>query len=224
MGRGNLNQSGLLFVPSLWQRADAIRWLKRVHAWTGFWGALLFLMLGISGVLLNHRNIWKIETGEPTEVSAMNVAVAPGLITDEKALGVWAKRELNLPTEPRAPKKEEGGKKVFLGKAREEAPRWSQQFTHSNGRVTVDYIPGSPSVAVRQEATNGFGLIKNLHKGTGVGLVWVLFMDSIAGALFAMSLTGFLLWSRLHGTRLAAGGIMFACALVATAAIWPFLL
>jgi uncharacterized protein len=224
MSWGQLNQSGLLFVPVRWQRADAIRWLKRVHAWTGFWGALLFLMLGISGVLLNHRNIWKIETGEPTEVSAMNVAVAPGLITDEKALGKWAKRELNLPTEPRAPKKEEGSKKVFLGKAREEAPKWSQQFTHSNGRITIDYIPGSTSVAVRQEANNALGFIKNLHKGTGVGLMWVLFMDSIAGALIAMSLTGFLLWSRLHGSRLLAGGIMIGCIVAATTAIWPFLL
>jgi uncharacterized protein len=219
-----LNQSGLLFVPARWQRADAIRWLKRVHAWTGFWGALLFLMLGISGILLNHRSIWKIETGEPTEVSAMNVAVAPDLIKDEKALGLWAKRELKLPTEPRAPKKEEGGKKAFLGEVRDEAPKWSQQFTHSNGRITVDYIPGSTSVAVRQDSTNGLGFIKNLHKGTGVGLAWVLFMDSVAGALIAMSLTGFLLWSRLHGSRLAAGAIVLGCGIAGTSAIWSFLL
>jgi uncharacterized protein len=219
-----LHQTGLLFLPSRWQRADAIRWLKRVHAWTGFWGALLFLMLGFSGVLLNHRSIWKLETGEPTEVSAMNVAVAPGLITDEKALGKWARRELNLPTEPRAPKKEEGSKKAFLGKVRTEAPKWSLQFTHSNGRIMVAYIPGSTSVAVRQDATNALGFVKNLHKGTGVGLAWVLFMDSIAGALIAMSLTGFLLWSRLHGSRLLAGVIMCACAAAAVAAIWPFLL
>lgn len=95
---GRLHQSGLLFVPSNWQRGRAIRWLKRVHAWTGFWGAVLFLMLGVTGVLLNHRSIWKIDTGEPQEVSAMNLAIAPGRITDEKALGIWAKREFGLPT------------------------------------------------------------------------------------------------------------------------------
>jgi uncharacterized protein len=218
------NQSGLLFVPSLWQRASVIRWLKRIHAWTGFWGAMLFLMLGISGILLNHRAIWKIETGEPTEVSAMNVAVAPWLIPDEKALGTWAKGEFHLTTDPRAPKKDDKGKKTFLGKVREEAPQWSQQFNQSNGRITVYYVPGSNNVAVRQDATNALGFIKNLHKGTGVGLAWVLFMDSIAGALFAMSVTGFLLWTRLHGGRLIAGGIVFSSVTVGAIAIWPYLL
>lgn len=224
MGWGRLNQSGLLFVPSKWQRGRAILWLKRIHAWTGFWGAVLFLMLGTSGVLLNHRSIWKIETGEPTEVSAMNVAVKPGLIADEKALGLWAKREFTLPTEPRAPRKKDEGKKVFLGKARDEAPKWAQQFGHPNGRITVEYIPGSTSVAVKQEATKALGLIKNLHMSNGVGLAWVLFMDSIGGALIAMSLTGFLLWTRLHGGRLLAGGIMIGSVIAGVTAIFPFLL
>ncbi len=49
------NQSGLFFVPKRWQSAGFLRWLKRIHAWTGFWGALFFLLLGTSGFLLNHR-------------------------------------------------------------------------------------------------------------------------------------------------------------------------
>ena len=219
-----LNQSGLLFVPAKWQRGRAIRWLKRVHAWTGFWGAVLFLMLGVTGVLLNHRSIWKIETGELQEVSVMTLAIAPGLIANENALGAWAKREFDLPTEPRAPKKKDEGKKAFLGKAREEAPKWAQQFSHPDGRITVEYIPGSASVAVKQEATNLLGLIKNLHMSNGVGLAWVLFMDSIAGALIAMSVTGFLLWTRLHGGRLLAGGIMIGSVTAGVIAIFPFLL
>ena len=68
-----LNESGLLFLPRGWQRADALRWLKKVHAWTGFWGAVLFLMMGTSGFLLNHRSILKIETAKSVEVSAMQV-------------------------------------------------------------------------------------------------------------------------------------------------------
>jgi uncharacterized protein len=38
-----------------------------------------------------------------------------------------------------------------------------------------------------------------------------------------MSITGFLLWSRLHGSRLLAGGIVATSAVLATASIWPFL-
>lgn len=224
-------QSGLLFVPSRWQRGRVIRWLKRVHAWTGFWGGMLFLMLGISGVLLNHRDIWKIDTGKPTEVSAINIAVTPGAIRDEKALGIWAQRTFGLRTEPRAPKKENPKEerdaklhKTFLGKPVAEPALWSQQFMHSNGRVTAEYIPGANSVSVRQDADTILGTMKNLHKGHGVGLMWVLFMDSIAGALIAMSLTGFVLWTRLHGGRLVAGGIVMASIAAGTSAIWPYLL
>ena len=57
-----LNQSGLLFVPKSWQRVKIINWLKRIHAWAGFWGALLFLLMGTSGFLLNHRDKLKIDT------------------------------------------------------------------------------------------------------------------------------------------------------------------
>jgi uncharacterized protein len=216
--------SGLLFMPNALQSGQAIRWLKRVHAWTGLWGALLFLMLGFSGVLLNHRSILKIDTGKPVEVSAITMPIAAGVITDEKALGKWVKAALDLPTEPKAPRKEEGEPKMFNGKVVVEPVKWSQAFRHPNGIITADYIPGSTSVAVRQEADNALGFIKNLHKANGVGVAWVLFMDSIAGALIAMSLTGFLLWSRFHGTRLVAGGIVIASLGLGIFAIWPFML
>lgn len=226
------NRSGLLFVPIKWQRAAFIRWLKRVHAWTGFWGAILFFVLGLSGVLLNHRSIMKIDTGEPVEVSAMEVAVDPGLLPDRDALGRWAAKEFDLTAEPRAPRGKGGegdaskgqGRKSFLGRERPEAEKWALAFAQANGKVTVEYTPGSRSVSVRQEAHNLLGFLKNLHKGSGLGLLWVLFMDTIAGALVAMSLTGFLLWTRLHGSRVLAGGIVVTSLGLALAAMWPHLI
>lgn len=222
------NQSGLLFVPHNWQRGQVVRWLKRVHAWTGFWGALLFLTLGISGVLLNHRDTLKIDTGEPVEVSAMQIAVPAGSIENEKALGAWAKAEFGLQAEPRPPKnggnKDKGQPKSFLGQERPEAQQWELNFNHVNGRVTVEYVEGSGSVAVSQTNQNLLGTLKNLHKGTGAGVAWILFIDTIAGALIAMAITGFLLWSRLHGGRLLAGSLLLASASVATWALWPAIL
>lgn len=38
-----------------------------------------------------------------------------------------------------------------------------------------------------------------------------------------MSLTGFLLWTRLHGRRLLAGGIVLASLGLAASAVVPFL-
>ena len=224
-----LNQSGLLFFPHKWQRGHVVRWLKRIHAWTGFWGAVLFLTMGISGALLNHRSQLKIDTGEPVEVSAMNIKVAPGLISDEESLGKWAAKEFGLKGEPRPPKKE-GGKKSkadterFMGKDRPKADKWELAFNAPNGRLTVEYVKGSTSVAVKEEAQNLWGTIKNMHKGSGVGIAWVLFIDTIAGALIAMSLTGFLLWSRLHGSRLLGGGLLIGSVLAGTIAIWPYML
>ena len=157
-------------MPHRWQRAEALRWLKRIHAWTGFGGALLFLMLGVSGALLNHRNIWKIETGKPQQVSVITMSVTPRAIPSEKALGVWAKKALDLPSEPRAMTKYDGESRVFLGKVYAEPPKWSQQFSYTDGRINVDDVPGAKRVLVKQDATNVLGLIKNLHKGIGVGL------------------------------------------------------
>ena len=227
------NQSGLLFVPRQWQRAAAIRWLKRTHAWTGFWGALLFLMLGVSGILLNHRSIWKIETGEPIEVSAMDIAVPAGSIKDEAALGKWAQAEFSLNSEPRPPRgkgnrrgenRDRESAKRFMGKERAEAKKWELSFNHANGRLTVEHVKGSASVSVKQTSQNLWGFLKNLHKASGVGLAWVLLMDTIAGALIAMSITGFLLWTRLHGSRLLAGAIVGGSLAVSVTALWPFML
>lgn len=219
------NQSGLLFVPRRWQRVAVVRWLKRIHAWTGFWGALLFLLMGTSGFLLNHRTeTLKIDTGEPVEVSAVDIAVTPGQFADADAMGAWAKTELGLAAEPKPPR--EGGprgERQFMGKRLPQAKKWTRVFTLPDARVTVDYIPGAPSVSARRDSLGVLGTIKNLHKGVGLGVVWVLFLDTIAGALVAMSLTGFLLWTRLHGGRLLAGGIVVASLGLAASAIGPFL-
>ena len=218
-----LNQSKLLFVPKSWQRVKIINWLKRIHAWAGFWGALLFLLMGTSGFLLNHRDKLKIDTGEPQEVSAIEIAVQPGQFADAKALGVWAKDALHLKVDGKPPRAEPGGKKKFMGQALPEREKWVQAFTLPDQRVTVDYVPGASFVSARTEAVGVLGTMKNLHKGTGLGIVWVLFLDTVAGTLVTMSLTGFLLWSRLHGGRLVAGAIMLASLGLAAFAIVPFL-
>lgn len=222
----SLNQSGLLFMPKYWQRATVLQWLKRIHAWTGFWGALLFLLMGSGGFLLNHRNIMKIETPKPVEVSQMDVAVRSGQFADSDAMGKWAQSALNLPVEGREPPAERGKKKQeerFMGVVLPPSEKWTRTFTLPDTKVTVEYVPGAPNVSVKREDLGVVAAIKNLHKGSGVGVAWVLLIDTIAGALIAMSLTGFLLWTRLHGSRLLAGGIAGGSFLWALVATWPFL-
>ncbi len=217
-----LNQSGLLFMPRRWQRASVLRWLKRIHAWTGFWGALLFLLMGSSGFLLNHRSILKITPPGPVEVSEMQVAVRPGQFADAGALTTWAKLHFALRVDGKPPQGGPAGPIIFRGASLPQAEVWTRVFTLPDAKVTVTYVPGAPNVLVKTEAAGVLGIMKNLHKGTGVGIVWVLFLDTIAGALIMMSLTGFLLWTRLHGSRLLAGTIVGAALIWALAATVPY--
>jgi uncharacterized protein len=227
-----LRKAGLLFVPQPLHRQQFIVWLKRVHAWTGFWGALLFLMLGVSGVLLNHRSIMKIDTGEPVAVSAMDIAIPAGSINTAEELGKWARQEFGLKSEARLPRSNEGQRggqregrtAEFMGVERPVAEKWEVSFNHPNGRLQVTHIKGSASVSVEQSSQNFFGFMKNLHKGSGVGVGWVLFADTIAGAMITMVLSGFLLWSNMHGRRLIAGAIVATSVGVAISVLWPWLL
>lgn len=272
----------LLFVPAALNRGAFIQWLKRIHAWTGFWGALAFLLLGTSGLLLNHRATLKIDTGEPREVSSVTLNVDPALITSPEDLGKWAQAEFGTSIEPRAPRAEggrgggggpprgEGGPRAegqraegqrpqgegregraeggqpasppaanapaaapaeaqgerasFMGREVREAPVWRQSFNGPNGVLNVEYTPGANTVKATRTEQNMLGFLKNLHKGGGMSWVWVLFIDTMAGGLIAMSLTGALLWSRLHGPRLAALGIVGVSLGLALFAAWPTIL
>ncbi|WP_256360819.1 PepSY-associated TM helix domain-containing protein [Methylomonas koyamae] len=62
-------------------------------------------------------------------------------------------------------------------------------------------------VTVKQSDANLLQTLNNLHKGVGMGMGWVLLVDTLAGGLILLSLTGTLLWTRLHGNRLAAAGL-----------------
>lgn len=156
----------------------------------------------------------------------MELAIPSDLINSPDQLGVWAKAEFNLPMEPRAPRASTTNPErvKFLGEERTPVQIWVRIFSHPNGRLRVEYVEGSASVSVREEAKNIWGFIKHLHKGSGMGIVWILFLDTIAGALIAMTITGFLLWSRLHGTRLLALGIIGTSVVAAFAGVYPFLL
>lgn len=211
------------FVPHRLERGPFLKWLKRVHAWTGLWGALLFLLLGTSGFLLNHRNLLKIDTSAPVEVTQMDVAIASGEVTSEESLGRWAKAQFAFPVEGRPASPEQAGKATMLGRELPQAEKWVRVFTLTDAKVTVEHLPGASAVSVKREASGLLAVIKNLHKGTGLPVAWVLLLDTIAGALITMSLTGFLLWSRLHGPRLVASLIAGGSLIWAAVAILPAL-
>ena len=46
---------------------------------------------------------------------------------------------------------------------------------------------------------------------TGASAAWILLTDTLAGALIMLSITGLLLWTKLHGSRLLALGLIGTC-------------
>lgn len=211
--------------PSPQRRAAFLRWLRRVHAWTGFWGAIAFLLMGASGILLNHRNYLKIDTGGAREVSSADFVVDPRALATADDLGRWAQHQFHATQEAKAPRSEgrdEGkGARVQFAGALHDAPKvWKREIVGPNGRIEVSYVVGGGVVHAARSLNTPLTLVKNLHKGNGLPVLWVLFIDTIAGALLAQSLTGVLLWTRLHGPRLLAAGLMAGSIVFGLVAAW----
>ena len=55
------------------RRAVFLTWLRNTHLYVGLWGALLGLLFGATGILLNHRSIMKI----PVEKTVQKTAQLP---------------------------------------------------------------------------------------------------------------------------------------------------
>ena len=216
------NGLGHHFLPVRFQKAHILKWLKRVHAWTGLWGALLFLLIGMSGFLLNHRSVMKIDTGSATTVANMEVAVDDTAITSGRELQNWVQTNFNVSADKSQIRARLRKKARFNGQELVRPAKWEVTFRGPNGRLRARYVEGSGIVELKENTNNLLGTLKNMHKGTGLGVAWVLFFDTLAGALIFMSLTGILLWSKLHGPRLAGAGLMVGSILAATAAAFPF--
>jgi hypothetical protein len=213
---------GYHFLPKRYQKANILKWLKRVHAWTGVWGALLFLMIGISGFLLNHRNTLVIDTGEAIEVAAIEVQVDPAFISSAHDLKRWVAKEFDVSSHRSQTRVREPEKAKFANKVLVQPAKWEVQFKGPNGLLRAQYVQGSGTIELKQDANTILGTLKNLHKGSGLSVLWILFFDTLAGALIFMSLTGILLWSKLHGPRIAGVGLLLGSVATAIIAAFPY--
>jgi hypothetical protein len=80
-------------------------------------------------------------------------------------------------------------------------------FHNPQQSVNAEYWVGNSFVSVKRQDANIFAFITRLHKGVGMGTAWVLLADTLAGGLVFLSLTGLLLWTKLHGSRLLMAGL-----------------
>ncbi|MBV8469272.1 MAG: PepSY-associated TM helix domain-containing protein [Burkholderiaceae bacterium] len=203
-----LNPKHKGFLPPAWRHGAFLKWLKRTHAWLGLWGAALGLLFGISGFVLNHRAQMKINVVTPVE-SSVQVDLPDAAKADPDALAGWFADYTGITAHQRL-RKQRAKTVVWNDRPVQKPEEWSVSLSRPDLEVSAVYTVGNRYVDVKRSEQNLWGILARLHKGEGVGMGWILLVDTLAGALVMLCLTGFLLWSHLHGPRLAALGLIAA--------------
>jgi len=196
------------------RRAAFLRTLRRLHAWTGLTGAGLGLLFGVTGFLMNHRAVLKIDAGEITERRVTVELVGPPPASPE-ALGKRLAAHFGIPearvrTRIQAPR---NGK--VSGQPLKAAEQWTVAFLGHRRFAQAAYVPGNRSVDVELKEADLLQTLKRLHKNDGGSLAWTLLTDAFSGALVFLTLSGLFLWTRLAGSKLLAAGLVLASLAIA---------
>ena len=218
------NEAVLLISPTPAQRAHRrsvlfMRWLRRIHLWLGLWGAALGLLFGATGLLMNHRAVLKI----PVEKTVQRQAQVP--LPDEGELpldsadtmATWLQKELHIDGGAGRVRSEPAKPVAWGDKQLKQPARWSVDFAGPAQQVRAEYWVGNRFIKVETQDATPLGLLMRLHTANGVSAFWVLLADTIAGGMVLLSITGLLLWSRLHALRLSTVALSLG-ALAAAAA------
>ncbi len=213
------------------RRLTFVRWVRRTHGWFGLWGALLGLMMGTSGVWLNHRAVLKLELPAQTQMNAQLALPDPPPATAAE-MAAWlqtalkADRPANNMRIERArpvPWAEKGAaEKGNHDKPLMQPERWTFNFGGPNYLMQVEYFAGNRSASVRTTSNGFFATLTNLHKGVGMPIPWILLIDTLAGSLIFLSLSGLILWWETNRRR-RLGIAIFGVSVAATVglALWP---
>jgi hypothetical protein len=198
-------------------RGQLIKWLRKAHGWIGLWGAVLGLLFGGTGILLNHRAILKIPAAQVQE-STVQMPLPQPAPADPKAMAAWLSSSLGIAREASRVKAEPAKPVAWGDQSLTQPARWSGAFTGPQNGVQFEYWVGNSFVTVKRNDNNAFSTLSNLHKGTGMGIGWILLVDTLAGSIILLSLTGVLLWAlmtkkRMVGTAIASISLLATLAL-----------
>ncbi len=198
---------GYLFLPQSMKRGRFLVWLRRTHAWIGLWGAALGLLFGTSGILLNHRNEMKIPLASQHETRQI-LAPPVASLESAEAFEAWLRVKFKLPDAKSRIQKKPGGPVPWGGGQIMQPENWRVTLTTPNLSLNAEYWQGDTEAHIEQKDANAWATLANFHKGSGMSNAWILLTDTLAGGLLLLAITGTLLWSRLHGPRLVAAGLI----------------
>lgn len=203
----SIEPRGYLFLSRSMKRGRFLVWLRRAHAWIGLWGAVMGLLFGVSGILLNHRAEMKIPLAKHEETRQVLIPPVASLQSPEE-LEAWLRTEFKLPDAKSRIQKKPASPVPWGGGKIEQPENWRIMLIAPNLSITAEHWKGDPDTHIEQKEANLWQTLANFHKGSGMSNAWILLTDTLAGALLILTITGTLLWSRLHGPRLLATGLM----------------
>jgi hypothetical protein len=215
--------------------AKFVNWVRKTHGWIGLWGALLGLVFGLSGIWLNHRAILKLPPMSQVRTKVQLQVPASAAISPEK-MESWLQTGLHLPKPANNVRIEPS--RIFAwnqvgessssdaqgsGAQTDSAPyrqpeRWQFNFGGPHQLTQVEYWVGNNSVSVQNTSNGILATLTNLHKGTGMSAPWILFIDSIAGSMIFLSVSGVILWVQMNRRR-AIGVSIFSVSTLITLVI-----
>jgi uncharacterized protein len=205
------------------RRLVFVRWVRRTHGWFGLWGAVLGLLMGFSGIWLNHRTVLKLQLPDQQHINAQLTLPEPRPATID-ALAAWLQQALKLDRPAHTQRVERSHPVAWAERGAGEArpltqpERWTLSFGGPDKVFQVEYWVGNNSVGVRTTDNGLVAALTNLHKGVGMPVPWILLIDSLAGSLIFLSLSGVILWWKTTRRRLV-GLAIFGISVAVTAAI-----
>jgi hypothetical protein len=182
------------------------RWLRRIHLYVGLWGAALGLLFGATGLLMNHRALLKIPVEKAVQKSAQ-LKLPDGGFADIGAMAGWLQSELQFQGLQGRIRAEPPRTLAWGDRSVEQPERWSFNWQSPHKAVSAEYFVGNCTVKVEMQDMTPLGTLMRLHTATGVSAFWVLLADTIAGGMVLLSVTGLLLWTRLHAMKLVTAAV-----------------
>jgi hypothetical protein len=187
-------------------RGEFLRWLRRVHGWMGLWGAVLGLLFGFTGFLLNHRAAMKIPALQMQQ-SQFQLPMPQPRPADAEAFAVWLQQQLQVPVPAAKVLSEPAGRVPWGERSLVQPAQWKAEFHTPQSSFSAEYWVGNGYASIRRNDVNTLGLLMRLHKGVGMERGWILLIDTLAGAMMLLAITGVLLWTRMRGSRMALTGL-----------------
>ena len=203
-------------------RRTATVWLRQAHGWIGLWGGVLGLLFGFSGIWLNHRNVLKLPQAQ--ERTRAQLALPDPVPQTPEAMSRWLQEALRMSGPPNSSRIEPAKPVAWADKSDKGAPaltqpaHWIFNFGGPDEIVQAEYWQGNRSVGVTTTRNGFVATLTNMHKGGGMPLAWILLVDTLAGSLIFLSISGVALWM-LTRRRRRVGLALFGASLAAVLAI-----